>query len=173
MNYWRIKKYDIANGPGLRASIWVTGCTFHCQDCFNEELWDFHHGKPFDKGAEAELFSYLSDPHCKGLSVLGGEPLMQGEEMVELLAKAKSLYPPKNVWLWTGFSLEHALQDDVRRRILDNCDFVVDGRFVHALHGPHLYFRGSSNQRIFRRTDRGDGTFVFEQIEDPETYFSR
>lgn len=168
MNFWRIKKYDIANGLGIRTSIWVTGCKFHCKDCFNKDLWEFSAGKPFDKAAENELFSLLSDPHCKGLSVLGGEPLEQGEDMIKLLKKVKEMYPPKNIWLWTGYELHEALKDTVRNEILSYCDFVVDGKFIHEKHGKHLYFRGSENQNIYKRTEKG-----FEKIENPEIYFKK
>lgn len=168
MNYWKIKKFDIANGSGLRTSIWVTGCHFHCKDCFNQELWEFSSGKLFDSVAEKELFEKLSDSHCQGLSVLGGEPLMQGQDMVNLLQKVKSMYPPKDIWIWTGFYLEEALQDETRKKILSYCDVVVDGRFDHSKHVGHLYFRGSSNQSIYRNIN---GEFV--KIENPEEYFSK
>lgn len=167
MNYWRIKKYDIANGIGLRTSIWFTGCHFHCKECFNSDLWDFGSGKPFDANAEKELFEKLSDSHCKGLSVLGGEPLMQGQGMLELLKKVKSIFPPKNIWLWTGFELEEALKDETRRNILSYCDFVVDGRFDHSMKKSNLKFRGSSNQNIYKNVN---GEFI--KIENPEEYFN-
>lgn len=166
MKYWRIKKYDIANGIGLRTSIWFCGCNFHCKDCFNEDLWSFEGGNEFNENTEKELTNLLSDTHCKGLSILGGEPLEQGEELLNLCKRIKECCPNKDIWLWTGYTLDVAMKDDVKRGIINLCDYVVDGRFVHELKDNKLLFRGSSNQNIYHNEGGS-----FKLIDNPETFF--
>ena len=153
MRYQKIKKYDIANGKGIRTTIWFVGCTHHCHGCFNAEVWDFNSGKPFDDNAKAELFSLLQDPHCDGLSVLGGEPLQQGEEMLHLLEEVKEKFPSKNIWLWSGYYMDE--MDELEKKIVSLCDFVVDGRFEIEKSKEHHLFRGSSNQTIWEKNDEG------------------
>lgn len=152
MNYSKIKKYDISNGCGIRTSIFFTGCPFHCPGCFNPELWDKNAGHVFDDVAKSELFGYLSDEHCDGLSVLGGEPLVQGIALVELLEEVRTKFPTKNIWLWTGFEIDGNL-DETQKMIINNCDYVIDGQFKEQLSGIKLRFRGSSNQRIWKKVD--------------------
>lgn len=156
MNYSKIKKYDISNGTGVRCSIFFTGCYFHCPECFNPELWDKNSGTPFDEKAKTELFSYLSDEHCDGLSVLGGEPLIQGMQLVELLEEIRKKFPNKTIWLWTGYEIDGKL-DETQKMIISLCDYVVDGQFKKDLSGKKLRFRGSSNQTIWRNEN---GVFV-------------
>lgn len=156
MNYSKIKKYDISNGVGIRTSIFFTGCNFHCPDCFNPELWDKNSGKVFDDKVKNKLFAYLSDEHCDGLSVLGGEPLIQGMALVELLEEVREKFPNKTIWLWTGYKLDSEL-DETQKMILSQCDYVVDGLFKRELSGKKLRFRGSSNQIIWRNEN---GNFV-------------
>lgn len=156
MNYSKIKKYDISNGVGIRTSIFFTGCNFHCPDCFNPELWDKNSGKVFDDEVKNKLFAYLSDEHCDGLSVLGGEPLIQGMALVELLEEVREKFPNKTIWLWTGYKLDSEL-DETQKLILSQCDYVVDGLFKRELSGKKLRFRGSSNQIIWRNEN---GNFV-------------
>lgn len=163
MNYSKIKKYDISNGTGIRCSIFFTGCNFHCPECFNPELWDKNSGKLFDDKAKHELFTYLSDTHCDGLSVLGGEPLIQGMELVELLEEIRDTYPEKTIWLWTGYDI-HGNLDETQKLILSNCDYVVDGLFKKELSGKKLRFRGSSNQTIWHNEN---GVFI-EDIDIEE-----
>jgi len=167
MNYSKIKRYDISNGCGIRCSIFFTGCDFHCPGCFNPELWDKNSGEIFDDDAKSELFSYLEDEHCDGLSVLGGEPLIQGQALVELLEEVKVKFPEKTIWLWTGFKIDGKL-DETQKMILQNCDYVVDGQFKEHLAGKKLRFRGSSNQRIWRHAN---GEFVrADDIEDNKRF---
>lgn len=149
MNYSKIKKYDISNGTGIRCSVFFTGCNFHCPGCFNPELWDKNSGNVFDDKTKAELFSYLADEHCNGLSVLGGEPLIQGMELVELLEDVRDRFPEKTIWLWTGYDI-HGKLDETQKMIINQCDYVVDGLFKEELSGVKLRFRGSSNQTIWR-----------------------
>ena len=144
MNYATIKKYDIANGIGVRVSLFVSGCNHRCKGCFNSEAWDFNYGKKFDVNAENEILHVLEKPYIKGLSVLGGEPLQQDSTLLEFLRKVKSKFPNKSIWLYTGYTYEQ-IKD---KKELDYVDVLVDGKFVEALKDISLQFRGSSNQRI-------------------------
>ena len=163
MNYSKIKKYDISNGCGIRTSIFFTGCNFHCPGCFNPELWDKNSGKIFDDAVKSELFSYLADEHCDGLSVLGGEPLIQGMALVELLEEVRKTFPEKTIWLWTGYKISGEL-DETQKMIISLCDYVVDGLFKEEFAGKNLRFRGSSYQIIWKNVN---GEFVeAEEIEN-------
>lgn len=150
MNYYKIKKYDIANGKGLRTTIYFSGCKFHCKECFNSELWDFKSGKPFNDETKAYLFELLSDPHCKGLSVLGGEPMEQGEELLELLKEIKELFPKKDIWLWSGYYKNEL--NSLQQEILSQCDYFIDGRFISEQSNKKLRYRGSENQTVWEKT---------------------
>ena len=156
MNYKEIKKYDITNScTGIVTSIFFCGCNFHCPDCFNKEIWDFNCGKKFDDEAKLLLFSYLDDEHVKGLSMLGGEPLMQGEKLYELLKEVKEKYSNKIIYLWTGYYLNE-IKDETQKNILSMCDYVIDGRFEKDKKDLHLLLRGSSNQTVWKRENNGN-----------------
>lgn len=148
MRYSKIKKYDISNGWGIRTSLFVTGCHFHCPGCFNSELWDFKSGKEFDEDARTKLFKLLEDEHCKGLSILGGEPLDQGEEMLKLVKEVKTKFPDKDIWLWSGYRFEDLSHD--QKEIVLLCNYFVDGQFIKEQSEEHYLFRGSKNQRIWK-----------------------
>lgn len=156
MNYGAIKKLDIANGPGLRVSLFVSGCTHHCPGCFNPETWNFAYGKPFTAETENEIMSLLNSAYVDGLSLLGGEPFepVNQEGLLPLLRKVKSGYPRKNVWCYTGYTLEQDLLKPGRARcqytdeMLSLIDVLVDGEFVESKKNIRLKFRGSENQRI-------------------------
>lgn len=146
MNYAEIKNYDIANGPGLRVSLFVSGCTNRCPGCFNKETWDFNYGIPFTDATIDVILEMLNNKHIAGLSLLGGEPMEESNQkaLLPLVKKVKSLYPNKDIWCYTGFLFE-----DVREyEILQYIDVLVDGRFVEKLKVANLRFRGSTNQRI-------------------------
>lgn len=149
MNYAALKKFDIANGPGVRVSLFVSGCRHHCKNCFNREAWDFDFGKPFTKETEEEILAELDKDYIKGLSLLGGEPFEPENRaaLTELLKKVKDKYPQKPVWCYTGFEFER-LTDPTAKAMLSLIDVLVDGKFVEELKSPDLIFRGSSNQRI-------------------------
>lgn len=149
MNYAALKKFDIANGPGVRVSLFVSGCRHHCKNCFNREAWDFDFGKPFTKEIEEEILAELGKEYIKGLSLLGGEPFEPENRaaLTELLKRVKEKYPQKPVWCYTGFEFE-ILTDQTAREMLSLIDVLVDGKFVEELKSPDLIFRGSSNQRI-------------------------
>lgn len=166
MNYSVIRKFDVANWLGCRTSIFFSCCYWHCKGCFNKELWDKNSGKPFDREAEDKLFEYLSDPHIKGLSVLGGEPLEQGQELVNLLIKVRVTFPHKDIALWTGYYIDGRDElNETQKTILSLCDVVIDGRFIEELKDPSLYFRGSSNQTIWER-DKETKQLIRSELND-------
>ena len=157
MNYAEIKYCDIANGVGVRTTLFVSGCRLHCPGCFNDVAWDFSSGKPFTREVEDAIMDSLRIPYVAGLSVLGGEP-MEPENQRELLPfvrNFKALYPKKTVWCYSGYTWEqltgavpcHA-RCEVTDELLGLLDVLVDGRFVQAEHDISLRFRGSRNQRL-------------------------
>lgn len=156
MNYGEIKNYDIANGEGVRVSLFVSGCTHHCKNCFNPETWSFEYGKPFTKETEDYIIECLFPDYIDGLSLLGGEPFepQNQEVLLPFLRKVKNELPNKNIWCYTGYLFDRELLSESRARceftdeMLSLIDVLVDGEFVQALHDISLAFRGSSNQRI-------------------------
>lgn len=157
MNYAKIKHWDIANGSGIRVSLFVSGCNFHCKGCFNQEAWDFHYGEPFTDATRKEIISLVSDANIDGLSILGGDPLWQGiEGLDELIRLCKEVHRwHKNVWLWTGFTWEEIFSEDnmtqnkaLQQQLIKECDVVVDGRFDESLKDLNLVWKGSKNQRV-------------------------
>lgn len=156
MNYAVIKDCDIANGPGVRISLFVSGCTHRCPGCFNEIAWDFNYGTPFTEETENKILSMLAPRYIKGLSLLGGEPFEPQNQpaLVRLLRRVKSEYPEKTVWAYTGFLFDRDLlsgalgSGSVTDEFLSYVDVLVDGPFVQAKKDLTLRFRGSSNQRI-------------------------
>ena len=165
MNYAEIRKLDSANGPGIRVSLFVSGCEIKCPGCFNKELQDFNYGKPFTEDTIEEILEYLSHPHVRGLTILGGEPLSPSNiDSVALLIKmVKHRFPDKDIWCYTGFRYEDLFNIMNRStvvpqdfseygisifNVLNYIDILVDGPFMQELKHPGLQFRGSSNQRI-------------------------
>lgn len=147
MRYNLIRMMDISNGPGVRVSIFMQGCEFRCENCFNPETWDFRGGKEFTDSTIKEILDYADKDHIEGLSILGGEPLHpKNIEGTAKLAKAfKERYPNKNVWVWTGYLFEELSKDE---EVFKYIDVLVDGRYVDELHDFNLKWRGSSNQRV-------------------------
>lgn len=156
MYYSEIKNCDIANGPGVRVTLFVSGCTHHCEGCFNEMTWDFHYGRPFDEAAEEQILAYLEPDYIAGLTLLGGEPLEYANwrELLPFLKTVKERYPGKNIWCYTGYRFEEDLLEKFCVRwpdmneFLSYIDVLVDGEFVMARKDISLKFRGSDNQRI-------------------------
>lgn len=156
MYYGEIKKCDIANGEGVRVSLFVSGCRHHCPGCFNQDTWDFSYGKAFTEETEKQILELLRPDYIDGLSLLGGEPFEpeNQEVLTELLRKVKELYPEKTVWCYSGYLFDKELLKPSRARcsytdeMLSRIDVLVDGRFVEALKDIRLVFRGSSNQRV-------------------------
>ena len=147
MRYNLIRKMDISNGPGVRVSVFMQGCAFHCKNCFNPETWDFEGGKEFTDETIDEILELCNQSHIKGLSILGGEPMHpKNIEATTKLAKAfKEKYPNKNLWVWSGFKFDEDLKD---KEVLNYVDVLVDGRYEDDLHDFTLKWRGSSNQRV-------------------------
>lgn len=149
MKYAQIRQYDIANGPGIRTSIFVTGCTLKCRNCFNPEYQDFNFGNDFDDAAFEKLVNYVNDRNVKGLSVLGGEPMENAEDLSLVLKKLRGkMKKGKDIWIYSGYTFEKIKQDPIKTSLLEQCDVLVDGPFVEELADMKLKFRGSSNQRI-------------------------
>lgn len=147
MRYSKIRKMDISNGPGVRVSVFMQGCTFHCKNCFNPETHDFNGGKEFTSDKIDLILSLAEPEYIVGLSILGGEPLHpRNLEGSTVLAKAfKARYPQKSIWVWSGFLFD---RDLAGKEILQYIDVLVDGQYVDELHSPLLKWKGSSNQRV-------------------------
>ena len=157
MHYGELKKCDIANGIGVRVTLFVSGCTNHCPDCFQPQTWDFDYGKPFTNETKAEIFAELDKPFINGLTVLGGEPFepKNQRELLPFVRNFRALYPDKSVWCYSGYTWEQLTGSvpcparcEVTDELLSLLDVLVDGRFVEAQHDISLRFRGSSNQRL-------------------------
>ena len=146
MNYAEIKKVDIANGPGARVSLFVSGCRNHCTGCFNPETWDFDYGRPFTTETEDEIIEALRPSWIQGLSILGGEPTEEENAavLIPFLKRLRAVLPDKDIWLYSGYTYE-VLRD---KEILTLADVLVDGPFLLELKDAGLAFRGSRNQRI-------------------------
>ncbi len=157
MNVAEIKTNDIANGEGVRTSLFVSGCRHHCPDCFNEIAWDFSYGKPWSEETEQEILDSMAPPWIAGLSLLGGEPFEpeNQKELLKLLKDFKNRYPQKNVWCYSGFTFEEITGKkasraftDISVEMLKYIDILVDGKFNKELKNMMLKFRGSENQRV-------------------------
>lgn len=155
MNYADIKQYDVANGTGVRVSLFVSGCTHHCKNCFNSEAWDFHYGKPFTSETIETILHYLAPSYVAGLSLLGGEPFEETNQkgLLPLLRRFHSEYPDKTIWCFTGYLFDRDILEIMCKKwpetkeLLSYIDVLVDGKFVDELKSPNLIFKGSSNQR--------------------------
>ena len=156
MNYGTIKQYDVADGPGVRVSLFVSGCTHHCKGCFNSETWDFNFGKPFDSDVINEILEALQPSYIRGFTLLGGEPFEYKNQLgvLPLLKEIRTRYPDKDIWCYTGYDFEKDLLGEMAKQwpetyeMLSLIDILVDGEFVEAKKDLALRFRGSSNQRI-------------------------
>ena len=155
MHYADIKKVDIANGEGVRVSLFVSGCRHHCKGCFNEMAWNFKYGKKFTENTVNEIMNDLDHDYVEGLSLLGGEPLEpeNQEVLARLVTKVKEKYPNKNIWCYTGFDFEDDIipeyqTSNMTKQLISNIDVIVDGKFDESKMDKTLRFRGSSNQRI-------------------------
>lgn len=150
MKYAKIRKMDISNGEGVRVSLFVQGCSFHCKNCFNQETWDFNGGKEFTTAEIQKIIELADKDYIAGLSILGGEPLHNNnvDEVFHIVATFKEKFPNKDIWLWTGFKFEDAIKDSKRKFILRNVDVLIDGQFEEDKKDLTLKWRGSSNQRV-------------------------
>ena len=156
MNYAEIKNCDIANGPGVRVSLFVSGCTHHCPGCFNQVAWDFNYGKPFTQHTVRMLLDMLKPAYIRGLTLLGGEPFEPQNQgaVVELLRQVREAYPEKTIWAFSGYLVDQDIRSgklgdwEITREYLGLLDVLVDGPYVEARRNLSLRFRGSENQRI-------------------------
>lgn len=145
MNYGQIRKYDIANGPGIRTSIFVTGCSLNCKNCFNKDYQNPSFGNLWTEKEDELLISYLSDPNVAGLTILGGEPFENAQGLISLLKKIKT---NKSIWIYSGYTYDYLIKNDDTLELLKLVDVLVDGPFIESMKDLNLYFRGSRNQRI-------------------------
>lgn len=155
MNYGKINPNDIANGLGVRVTLFVSGCTHHCKNCFNSETWDFGYGKPFTKETEDEILAHLDKSHINGLTLLGGEPMEPQNQRVLLpfLKRVREKFPQKDIWCYSGYLFDTEIvcgraHCEATDGILSLIDVLVDGRFIEEKKNIMLKFRGSENQRI-------------------------
>lgn len=156
MHYGELKKCDIANGEGVRVSLFVSGCRNHCKDCFQPETWDFCYGRPFTEETEREIYTELDKPYVGGLSLLGGDPFEPENQraLLPMLRRIREKYPRKNIWCYTGYQLEELLIPgahpycEATEEMLSCIDILIDGRFIPEEKDISLQFRGSRNQRV-------------------------
>ena len=146
MRYAKIRGTDISNGPGIRASIFVQGCSRHCKNCFNPETWDFDGGRIFNRQVKMKFLNLAENKEIVGFSILGGEPLQQGSDMLDLVKSIKEMYPDKTIWMWTGYKYEDLNKEQLE--IINYVDVLVDGAFIKSQRTPNRKFAGSGNQRI-------------------------
>lgn len=155
MNYADIKRIDVANGPGVRVSLFVSGCTHHCKNCFNKVTWDFNYGEPFTEQTMETILEYLKPDYIRGITILGGEPLEASNQkgLLPLLKKVRETYPEKSIWCFTGYlfdkdvlgSMWNAIEET--KELFSYIDVLVDGPFIEEKKDLGLRFKGSSNQR--------------------------
>ena len=163
MRYNKIRKMDISDGPGVRVSIFMQGCTFHCKNCFNPETWDFKLGKEFTDETINRILELADKEYIRGLSILGGEPMHPVNiEGTTKLAKAfKEKYPDKDIWVWSGFLFDKDLKD---KEVLNYIDVLVDGQYKDELHDFRLKYCGSTNQRVIdvKKSLKNNKIIMFE-----------
>ena len=165
MRYNKIRRMDISNGPGVRVSIFMQGCHFHCDGCFNKDTWDFSCGKEFTDETIDRVLELCKAEHIVGLSILGGEPMHPDniEGTTKLAKKFKEKFPNKTIWSWTGFAFE-GIKD---KEVFNYIDVLVDGQFRKELFDPRLHFKGSSNQRVIdiKKSLKKDEIVLYEEEE--------
>lgn len=177
MNYGKIKPRDIADGPGIRVSLFVSGCRHHCKGCFNPETWSFSYGKPYTAAVEEEILAALGKSYIRGLTLLGGEPFEPENQpqLLELTKKVRAAYPEKTIWCYTGYTLERDILSGklgpgaVTLELLRTIDVLVDGEFHEGEKNPGLRFRGSENQRVLdvKKTLAAGEAVLYDLEEEP------
>lgn len=149
MRYATVKANDVANGPGVRVTLFVQGCPHHCPGCFNSETWEFDGGEEFTAYTMDEIIEIGKRPHINGLSILGGEPFAQNLEIIQTIIEMFKEATGKSVWMWSGYLYEELMENENARKILSMIDVLVDGPFIESKKDLTLKHRGSSNQRVF------------------------
>ena len=152
-NYSVIKNFCTSNGPGVRTSIYLSGCNLHCQGCFNQEAWDFNAGKELTNDVINELIMSIEPSYIQGISILGGEPLdpKNQESVLKIVEAVKGKYHNKDIWLWTGYTFENVPKTEYLNKILKYVDVIVDGPFMLEKQDVNLPYSGSSNQRVLHK----------------------
>ncbi len=177
MHYATIKECDIANGPGVRVSLFVSGCNHHCKGCFNEIAWNFHYGNEFTEETINKVLKDLDKDYIEGLSLLGGEPLehVNQKGLLPLIKKVKEKFPKKSIWCYTGFDFEKDVMGnmyknwDETKELINNIDVIVDGKFEQELKNPSLKFRGSENQRLINVSKSiKENKIIWADVDDSE-----
>ncbi|WP_283624889.1 anaerobic ribonucleoside-triphosphate reductase activating protein [Clostridium butyricum] len=149
MYYSKIKFNDVANGPGLRLSLFTSGCTHHCKGCFQPETWNFKNGEPFTLETQKYIIEKSKNKYIAGLSLLGGDPLDNVDGILPLLQEyRKTFAATKSIWLWTGYLFEEILKDDLKSEVLPFIDVIIDGKFEENLKDITLKYKGSTNQKV-------------------------
>lgn len=165
MRYEKIRKFDVSNAPGVRSTLFVTGCTHDCKGCFNKELQDFGAGEVWTQEDEDNFVSYVKNDNVVGVNILGGEPMQQVmDDCLPNLLKRVKEETGKSIWLWSGYLLEQILEDEKRRKILEYVDVLVDGRFEIDKRNINLKYRGSENQRVIdiKKTLMSDSVVLYD-----------
>ncbi|WP_036728506.1 anaerobic ribonucleoside-triphosphate reductase activating protein [Peptoniphilus mikwangii] len=147
MKYGQIRQFDIANGPGIRTTFFVTGCTHNCPDCFNKKYQDFSFGNVWTEKETQIVIDYLKNESVSGLTILGGEPFQNTKDLIPIVKKIKA-NSEKSIWIYSGYTYEQLISDKLKKELLSLCDVLIDGLFIKELKDLNLHFRGSSNQRI-------------------------
>lgn len=177
MHYATIKECDVANGPGVRVSLFVSGCNHHCKGCFNEIAWNFNYGCEFTEETVNKVLKDLDKDYIEGLSLLGGEPLEHTNQkgLLPLIKKVKEKYPNKSIWCYTGFDFEKDVMGNMyknweeTKELVNNIDVIVDGKFEQELKNPSLKFRGSSNQRLIDvQKSIKENQIIWADVDDSE-----
>ena len=163
MNYAKIRKFDVSNGPGVRSTLFVSGCTNKCEGCFNKELQDFNYGEKWTKDIEDDFIKQVMNPNIVGVNILGGEPMDQvrDEDLCNLLRRIKH-ETNKSIWLWSGYLYEDIIVSYDKRNILEYVDVLIDGRFEIEKRNISLSYRGSSNQRVIDIKKSRESTKIIE-----------
>ena len=165
MRYEKIRKFDVSNAPGVRSTLFVTGCTHDCKGCFNKELQDFGAGEVWTQEDEDNFVSYVKNDNVVGVNILGGEPMQQVmDDCLPNLLKRVKEETGKSIWLWSGYLLEQILEDEKRRKILEYVDVLVDGKFEIDKRNINLKYRGSENQRVIdvKKTLMSDSVVLYD-----------
>ena len=160
MKYAKILKADIANGTGFRVTLFVSGCARNCKGCFNKIAQDPEYGRPFDDDAKKKIFKELNDDNCSGLSLLGGEPMSRlsdnRQQIIAFAKEVKEKFPNKNIWMWTGYTIDEIKEADDMKDILKYVDVVIDGPFIEEQKDLRLKWKGSANQRVINVKDMSE-----------------
>lgn len=164
MRYAQIREHDVANGPGIRTTIFVTGCTLGCKDCFNKEYQNFDFGNLWTEDETKKIIEYLNEDMVSGLTILGGEPFDNSKDLLNIVSEIKK-GSDKDIWIFSGYIFENLIKDEVNLRLLELCDVLVDGPFVAKLKNLKLKFRGSENQRIIDLKKSFNSNNIVEYIK--------